>query len=141
MPDHTQNQRWKRMQTRLLVFIPVVLGIVAAGATLTLAAPDVWKIFKIPDPRHDTFGFTTPDHDITWFSAETYGNDLKITLVFSDTIAEPNGDPNYAVRGFIDLDTDQNQASGEPSHLKPIPQCQIAIKGIEYYIDLSTYDS
>ena len=142
MLDHTQNQLWKRMKTRLLILIPVVLGMLAAVATLTFAAPDAWKIFKIPDPRHDTFAFApTPKHDITWFSAETDGNDLKITLVFSDTIAEPYGDPNYAVRGFIDLDTDQNQDSGEPPHLKPIPQCQPAIRGIEYYIDLSTYDT
>jgi hypothetical protein len=141
MPDRTQNQLWKRKKTRLLILIPVVLGMVAAVATLTFAAPDVWKIFQIPDPRYDTFGATTPDHDITWFSAETDGNDLKITIVFSDTIAVPNGDPNYAVLGFIDLDTDQNQASGVPSHLKPITQCQIAIKGIEYFVDLSTYDS
>jgi len=112
---------------------------VAAVATLTLAAPDVWKIFKIPDPRYDTFGFTTPDHDITWFSAETDGNDLKITLVFSDMIDDPTGDPNYAVMGFIDLDTDQNQASGVPSHLALIQECQPAIQGIEYFIDLSTF--
>ena len=139
MPDQTQNQRWKRMKTRLLVLIPVQLGVLAAVATLTLAAPDVWKIFKIPDTRHDTFGVTTPDHDITWFSAETDGNDLKITLVFSDTIDTPIGDPNHAVLGYIDLDTDQNQASGATSHLAPYPQCQPAIQGIEYYIDLSTF--
>ena len=139
MPDHKQNQLWKRRKTHLLVLIPVVLGMLAAVATLTFAAQDVWKIFKIPDPRYDTFGATTPYHDITWFSAETDGNDLKITLVFSDTIDDPTGDPNYAVLGYIDLDTDQNQASGVPSHLKPITQCQPAIQGIEYYIDLSTF--
>ena len=142
MPDHTQNQRWKRIKTRLLILIPVVLGMLAAVATLTFAAPDAWKIFKIRDPRHDTFEFaTTPKHDITWFSAETDGNDLRITLVFSDTIDPPTGDPNYAVRGFIDLDTDQNQASGATSHLAPYPECQAAIQGIEYYIDLSTFDT
>ncbi len=141
MSDRTQNQLWKRMKTRLLVLIPVLLGVLAAVATVTFAAPDVWKIFKIPDPRYDTFGVTTPYHDITWFSAETDGNDLKITMVFSDTIAVPNGDPNYAVRGFIDLDTDQNPASGVTSHLAPHPECQPAIQGIEYFVDLSTYDS
>ncbi len=141
MPDQIQNQRWKRMKTRLLFLFPIVLGMLAAVATLTFAAPDVWEFFKIRDPRHDTFGFATPDHDITWFSAETDGNDLRITLVFSDTIDVPTGDPNHAVIGYIDLDTDQNQASGATSHLAPYPECQPAIQGIEYYIDLSKYST
>ena len=139
MPNHMHNQHWNRRKTRLLILIPVVLGMLAAVATLTFAAQDAWEIFKIRDPRHDTFGFATPKHDITWLSAETDGNDLRITLVFSDTIDTPTGDPNYAVLGFIDLDTDQNQASGATSHLALYPECQPAIQGIEYYIDLSTF--
>jgi hypothetical protein len=141
MLDRTQNQLWKRMKTRLLVLIPVVLGVLAAVATLTFAATSSLDIFKVSDPVGDAQGFTNPNHDITSFAAGTDGSVLSLTVVFSGTVFNPVGDPNYAVLGYIDLDTDQNQATGKPPHTSIYTQFPPSNLGMDYYIDLSQYVS
>ena len=141
MPDRTQNQLWKSMKARLLVLIPVVLGMLAAVATVTLAATSSVYIFEVTDPVGDAQGYTNPNHDITSFSARTDGSVLSLTVVFSGTVYSPVGDPNYAVRGYIDLDTDQNQATGKPPHTSIYTQFPPSNLGMDYYIDLSQYVS
>ena len=140
MPNLMHNQHWKRIKIRLLILIPVVLGMLAAVATVTLAATSSLDIFKVNDPVGDTFGHSPPRHDVTQFTAMTNGSVLSLTVVFSGTVHNPNSSTN-AVLGFIDLDTDQDKTTGKVSNVTsncPYPSSNL---GMDYYIDLSQYVS
>jgi len=45
-----------------------------------------------------------------------------------------------SIGGYIDLDTDQNSATGASSHYNTYPQFGSSTLGMDYYVDLVTYN-
>lgn len=106
---------------------------VAQGTINTIQA-------TVGDPQNDTFGAGENQHDISNFSATVVGNNLVLRLDFFNTISplEPPVGPSTLV-GFIDLDIDQNAATGEGSSSDE--NCPVAPGlGIEYLVNLGDYD-
>jgi hypothetical protein len=88
----------------------------------------------------DTFGSGDPQHDIIEFSASYSGTDLFLSLTFNDPITPgDSGQPNAMV-GAIDMDTDQNPATGTTSTVDM--NCpQLSGLGSDFFLALFEYDS
>lgn len=99
------------------------------------------------DPIGDTFN---PGPDLTGISGETDGTTLTLTLTFDGTITPPSA-PNLngqlppgsnEVIGFIELDIDQDGATGSTSGpitvFCPEPPANF---GSEFIVDLGVYDA
>jgi hypothetical protein len=107
------------------------------GATQSNASLAGFDWAVLPDPAGDCFG-VSPQHDVNFLYTSNDASNLTLNMSFLDPISPPYGDANQ-VSGFIDLDTDQNNATGAASHLLTYPQCQNPDLGVEYYIDLKSY--
>lgn len=91
------------------------------------------------DPRKDTFGFGASPWDIVAF---TMGRDddagLAIRLEFTIDVVPPIGGDAGAVVTFIDVDLDQNAATGRPSEVDHFRMDGGATAlGVERTIDIS----
>jgi hypothetical protein len=92
------------------------------------------------DPTGDVFG-VSPLHDVTDVLLTTDGTTLTVVVAFSGTIGYPGSSSND-VMGFLDFDTDQDATTGIDSHLAIYPGCAgCSALGIDYYIDLASYNS
>jgi hypothetical protein len=89
---------------------------------------------SIADPIGDTFGSVGTQLDITFFSAVSDGVTLTIDLTFAGTISHPATFNPDALFGFIDLDTDQNPATGVGANTDSFCPAPSGL-GIEYYVD------
>ncbi|MDA8431750.1 MAG: IPTL-CTERM sorting domain-containing protein [Nitrospiraceae bacterium] len=103
------------MRNSIAVFLMVVfLASISEGAWAPNAMPKTQAALKVPaalkdaitDPIGDTFGAGAVQPDITSFSASFTGSALVISITLSNAI-----DPTNFV-GLVDLDTDQNPATG-----------------------------
>jgi hypothetical protein len=101
-----------------------------------------------PDPAGDTFpNSPTPRLDISAISGFTGPQNLYINVRFNPagpTILPPSGsggtgdaEPN-SVFGFIDIDVDQNIASGFPVDRTPMPISGTPGLGVDYFIDIGS---
>lgn len=91
------------------------------------------------DPTGDTFN---PGPDLTGITADTDGTSLTITLDFAGNIEPPpGGGTGIEVVGFIDLDTDQNGATGTAGGnvgtFCPMPPANF---GADFSIDVGSFD-
>lgn len=85
------------------------------------------------DPVGDSLGNAV--HDISQFSATSDGVSLTLQLTFVGSVSLPgSGQPNE-IFGFIDLDTDQNGATGSGANVAfncPAPP----FLGVDYFVSL-----
>jgi serralysin len=90
------------------------------------------------DPVGDTFGFENIQPDVTSINGSIRNDNLVITVNFAEPISLPSYFSDDAVVGYIDLDLDQDPATGEPSQqsfFAPVEQRGGAF-GSEVLIDL-----
>lgn len=93
------------------------------------------------DPEHDTFGSGPTQIDITEFSAEATGGNLVIGLTFAGAVSPPDsGEPN-AIDGFIDIDADQDVATGDVPWTDFLTGSNATGMGNEFYVDLFSYSA
>jgi hypothetical protein len=125
----------------------VLAFLLAAACGPSTALPAVFA-----DPAGDTFGPPGVHHDITSVSASANGTTLTFTVSFAGPISAPSSSAANSVVAFIDLDTDQNAATGgtgsfggpvvggnsEINFLIGIPLVPgpTVLLGDEYYVDL-----
>lgn len=95
----------------------------------------------VGDPLGDAFGGANlPSLDLSAFSATTDGTSLILRLDFFTPISPvDSGEPN-AMGGYIDLDVDQDPMTGVDLHVGGLCP-QPAGLGLEYYVDLFSYNS
>ncbi|NJL28532.1 MAG: hypothetical protein HC897_11905 [Thermoanaerobaculia bacterium] len=96
---------------------------------------------SLADPVGDTLGTTTPQVDLTRLAASIVGPNVVIDLGFSSPISPPGSGASNAIDGFIDLDTDQNAATGRLPWADALTGQSTTGMGNEYYLDLLTYDA
>ncbi|HEY5648749.1 MAG TPA: CFI-box-CTERM domain-containing protein [Nitrospiria bacterium] len=88
------------------------------------------------DPSGDTFG---DGPDILEVNASTDLTDLIVSILFTGPVAPADsGQPNSLV-GYIDLDTDQNPATGAPFPWLGKNSPDFAGLGPEFTVDLGSY--
>lgn len=68
--------------------------------------------FGVGDPSGDTFGTGSPQWDVDSLVITRDSTGITIRLVFSASVVSPLVDPQNAVYAVVDLDTDQNPATG-----------------------------
>jgi hypothetical protein len=122
---------------------PVLPKLLAVVAILAIAPPAL-SAATIPyiDPTGDTF-FPGPVHDITTFQTTASATEIVLTVDFAGPILPASAfDPFLSLTGFIDIDTDQNAATGGVNSVG-VPGSNQSFfglgpsgLGIEYYIDL-----
>ncbi len=111
---------------------PVQPSVVPAAAVVGKAA--------IADPAGDTFGTGAINIDVTSFSATTIEDELVLALGFAEAIAPPSSDAANAIAGFIDLDVDNNAATGEASFVDFVAGLESGT-GSDFHVDLLSYDA
>lgn len=91
-----------------------------------------------PDPSGDTFGFGSNKLDIKSVKGSVKGENLVFKADFFNQIAAPSTGLSESVVGYIDLDLDQNSATGQPSFqsFNAPPGQQGGPLGSEVFIDL-----
>ncbi|RMH22040.1 MAG: hypothetical protein D6696_04240 [Acidobacteria bacterium] len=92
------------------------------------------------DPTGDTFGSGTPI-DVTSLSADLVGDMVEIVVTFADAISPPDSGAANAVDGFIDIDADQDGATGDVPWVDFLTGNATTGMGNEFYVDLFSYDS
>lgn len=88
------------------------------------------------DPAGDTFGTGPTQIDLSGLSAELVGSNLVIELDFHGAIQPPDGAGANAIDALIDIDVDQNGATGGPSWTDTLSPAATTGMGIEFYVDL-----
>ena len=71
------------------------------------------------DPQGDTFGFGTPQLDLESIGGTANNDNLNIRLDFFTPIAPPSSFLPESVVGYIDLDLDQDPATGMGNQTMP----------------------
>jgi hypothetical protein len=66
----------------------------------------------ILDPTGDTFGMGAVKPDITMVTGTFTGTGFQFTVTYAGAISAPSAFAANSLSGFIDLDTDQNAATG-----------------------------
>lgn len=80
-------------------------------AFLVLTTTDVLGALSL-DPAGDTFGAAAVKPDIVSVDANTSATAVEFTVTYAGAIAAPSAFAANSIVGFIDLDTDQNAATG-----------------------------
>ena len=130
---------------RFFSFFSVTASVLFGWVATTQAAIEI-------DPLGDTFGFGPVQLDIINVQGDYSAGTVTITVTYSGLIAPPSAGAPNSVIGFIDLDTDQNPATGGNLSfggpvpggnswinlfLGLVPPPTIAL-GDEFYVDLLT---
>jgi hypothetical protein len=92
----------------------------------------------ITDPTGDTFGVGSPQLDIVSFSGERTSTAFVFKVNFLGPISPASAFAPNSVVGFIDLDTDQNPATGATPFINifgPPPPINL---GDEFFIDIGS---
>lgn len=93
------------------------------------------------DPVGDTFGSGTPQIDAASLDVAAAGGDLVISLTFSGTISPPDSGEADALDGFIDVDADQDGATGDVPWTDFLTGSDTTGMGNEFYVDIFSYSS
>jgi hypothetical protein len=135
-----------------------LLGCCLAGVLLAssaLAAPatpiDGWSAERpsrggqavkssLTDPVEDTFGFVDSDIDLVGFSARIEGGALAFVIDFAVPIDAPGSGGANEINGYIDIDADQNGATGDAPFVDVLTTFVTGM-GNEYYVDLGAFDA
>jgi len=90
----------------------------------------------IVDPTGDTFGTGAVQLDITSINATFSGSNITFSVFFSGPISAPSALAPNSVGGFIDIDTDQNTATGDVPFINVFsPGPPIAL-GQDFFVEL-----
>jgi len=109
------------------------------GAALLLAGAAAGQ-GTASDPLADTFGAAMTQLDIVRMTALTDGISLFFTIEFSGSISPSDSGAVDAAVGYIEMDSDQDSATGGPSSvvsLCPLP----GMLGPDFTVDLFSYAS
>ncbi len=90
---------------------------------------------SVPDPAGDTLGVLPIQHDILSVTSTVNPTNLVFDVSFAGAIAPPSAFSPSSVVGFLDLDIDQNSATGVNARFGA-PPTPTVIAGVELYIDL-----
>lgn len=94
----------------------------------------------VSDPAGDTFGAGADQVDLLSFAAAVDGADLVLEMTFAAPVTLPDAGGDAALSGFVDLDVDQDGDTGNQGFVDFFSPYDTGL-GIEYYIDLGSYDS
>ena len=111
---------------------------VAAAALLCWGGIAAGPARAVADGIGDTFGFGPVQIDIATVDAFYGGGSLQFLLTFANPIAAPSTLQANSVGGYIDLDTDQNGATGGTPFQVILGQTPVRPLGIEFWVDLTT---
>jgi serralysin len=112
--------------------------------SISIADPDLEQSTGVNnDPQGDTFGFGTPQLDLESIDGVANNDNLNIRLDFFTPIAPPSSFLPESVVGYIDLDLDQDPATGISSFQSgnAPPDQQGGPLGDEAFIDLFSESS
>lgn len=111
-----------------------------ADPTAAAAPKSVTSPLTVSDPGGDTFGSGPTQLDVLSLSVTAHRGLLDISLSFAAPISAPDsGQPN-AIDGFVDIDVDQNVASGDLPFVDSIGGGASGL-GNEFYVDLFSYSA
>jgi hypothetical protein len=92
----------------------------------------------VVDPTSDTYGTESVQLDITSINATFSGSNITFFVSFAGGIAPPSALAPNSVVGFIDIDTDQNTATGDVPFINVFsPGPPIAL-GQDFFVDLGS---
>lgn len=94
----------------------------------------------VADPAFDTFGDGTVQIDLVSFAAGVEGPDLVLEVAFIAPVAFPGTGGDDALTGYVDLDVDQDGNTGNQGFVDGFSPYFSGL-GIEYYVELGSYDS
>jgi hypothetical protein len=94
-------------------------------------------IGSAPDATGDAFGAGMPNLDVSGVSAYLVGGNINIGMNFATPISPADSGNADAVIGFIEIDADQNSATGNPPAYD-IFCPQPTSLGVEYLINLGS---
>jgi hypothetical protein len=120
---------------RTISWSPAARPFAAGKADLAAVA-----VGTVADPQGDTFGFLSPQLDISQLSACHTRTQLRIRVDFFTPISPGDSSNANAVGGYIDLDTDQDSATGAFSHVDMFSPYTSGL-GVDYYVDVFGFDS
>jgi hypothetical protein len=137
------------MRARLLLLVLLLLasllvpaspgGALAPAANVTLGGVSTDEVAillnsaqapptgPISDPQGDTFGAGAVQLDLSSIDA-VYASALTVTVEFYTPIEPASAGAANSVSGFVDMDTDQNAATGFPEDNM----------GLEFFVDISS---
>ncbi len=118
------------------------IDLTARGSEVLIPDPEVSRIVTrdtATDPVGDTFGAGATQIDITSLGGEGIGGDVVITATFDGVISPPDSGEANAVTGFIDIDADQNGATGDVPWVDFLTGNPTTGMGNEFYVDIFSY--
>ena len=127
---------------RLATLAAALLTLLCACAGEPVGRPPFESFdFAFGDPVGDTVatppGTTAPALDVTGVSGTVNATDVVLTLSFTTPIAPWSAAQPNSVDGFLDLDLDQNDATGIPGAADEYPEYDgDTLLGAEYYLSL-----
>gem|GEM_PF-2393982 len=93
------------------------------------------------DPIGDTFGAGMTQIDVVELRADVVGNTLVIGIDFSAAISLPDSELPNAIDGIIDIDVDQDGATGLVPFVDLLTGNPTTGMGDEFHLDLFDFDS
>ncbi len=92
------------------------------------------------DPIGDTFGSGSTAVDATSLDVGVFQNHLVISMTFANTVSPPDsGEADALGGGYIDIDADQDGATGDVPWSELVTDGDTTGMGNEFYVDLFTY--
>ena len=104
--------------------------------TFVCFTPDARADALVIDPVGDTFGVGPIQHDITSVNATATSTSLTFVVTFAGQVFAPSAANLRSVGGFIDIDADQNAATGVGSATGVFGPPPAPLLGVEFGIDL-----
>jgi hypothetical protein len=115
---------WHRtLESILAVAIAASLGAAASAALTTY------------DATSDAFGVGAIQHDIVSVTSTINPANVVFEVEFADPIAPASSFLPHSLVGFLDLDVDQNSATGASARFGSPPSATV-VPGVEFYVDL-----
>ena len=112
-----------------------LLDSILMTAVLASFSGTAFAAVSVPDPAGDTFGSGSVQIDIVSVTTQVVAGSLDFNIVFAGAVSPPSSSLSNSVVGFLDLDTDQNPATGVSTRFGA-PPTPTVIPGIEFYVDL-----
>ena len=125
------KHNWYKIYIAFAAFSLMILSPAANGMATPTAVYGQWS--AIHDPIGDQQGYTNPNYDAAGLTLVRKADTLNIYIQTHNPL------DSASIGGYIDLDSDQNPATGVPSHYNSYPQFGGSAIGVDYYIDLWTY--
>lgn len=92
----------------------------------------------VVDPTGDTFGTESVQLDITSINATFSGSDVTFLVFFAGSISAPSAGAPNSVVGFIDIDADQNTATGDVPFINVFGPGPPVALGQDFFVELGS---